>query len=254
MVKFTEEVRALFGQYKENMRVIRNDSTLSIFTNILKNPSSQVKEVPLKSVKIGKFYVIQYNYNGNKLWCPILTIPPVPNKNESGVLERQIKIKNIKKILYAVNFDYLPLRYKAGLIDAIIQNNIDRYEKNQDKIASGSDVTQEFNFKITWIYDFLKRNGNKNYAITAYDIMKIEKIFEISSTLLQRFIFLDTYYINNRLMYETLEKVGNEKLRIEFSNKIKMYEEILKIYESDVEQFYKSLRSFEKNLKLIDEL
>lgn len=253
-MKFTEEVRALFGQYKKNIRVIRDDSTLSIFTNILKNPSKQVRGVPLKNIQIGKFYIIQYNYNGNKLWCPILTIPPLPNKNEKGVLERQLKILNIKKILYAINFDYLPLRYKAYLIDTIIKSNIDRYEKNEDKIAQGDNVSLEFNFKIPWIYEFLKKNGNKNYAITAYDIMKIEKVFEISSTILQRFIFVDTYYINKRLMYDTLNNINNEKMRIEFSSKIKMYEEILKMYETDVEQFYKSLRGFERNLKLVDEL
>ena len=33
-----------------------------------------------------------------------------------------------KKIIYAVNFDYLPLRYKIALIDIIVQNNIDRYD------------------------------------------------------------------------------------------------------------------------------
>ena len=74
------------------------------------------------------------------------------------------------------------------------------------------------------LYNFLKKNGDKNYAITAYDISKIEKIHEISSTILHRFIFLDTYYINNRLMYDTLDSIGNEKLRLDFSNKIQTYE------------------------------
>lgn len=251
---FTEEVRALFGQYNQNIKKIRDDSTLELFTYILKNPNNQVRGTNIGEVQIGKFYIIRYNFNGNKLWCPILTIPPVPNKNELGILERQLKIINNKSILYAVNFDYLPIRYKAALIDAIINNNLDRYEKNSDKIFNGDNVKYEFNFKVEWIYTFLKKNGNKNYAITAYDISKIDKVFEISSTILQRFIFLDTYYINNKLMYETLNNINNESLKSDFSKKIKMYEEILKMYEKDVEAFYISLRSFEKNLKLIDEL
>jgi hypothetical protein len=100
----------------------------------------------------------------------------------------------------------------------------------------------------------LKRNGNKNYAITAYDVTKIENVFEISSTILHRFVFLDTYYINKRLMYDTLDMIQNEIIKGDFSNKIKMFEEILKMYETDIEEFYKSLRSFEKNLKLIENL
>jgi len=253
-MNFTEEVRALFGQYNNNIKKIRDDSTLMLFTYILKTPNVQVRATNLKNVQIGKFYIIRYNYNGNKLWCPILTIPPVPNKNENGVLERQLKIVNNKNVIYAINFDYLPIRYKTALIENIVDNNLDRYEKNMDKIADGQNVKSEFNFNVKWIYNFLKTNGQKNYAITAYDISKIDKIFEISSTILSRFVFLDTYYINNRLMYETLNSLDNQILIEDFTNKIKMYEEILKLYESDVEQFYKSLRNFEKNLKLIEGL
>jgi len=252
-MNFTEEVKQLFTLYNQNMRIIRNESTLELFGYILRTPSKQVRATILSKVQIGKFYIIKYNYNGNKLWCPILTIPPLVNKNEMGVLESQLKIVNVKKILYAINFDYLPIRYKIALIESIITNNIDRYEKNSNKISAGDTVKDEFNFNVNWIYNFLKRD-DKNYAITAYDITKIEHVYEISSTILQRFVFLDTYYINNRLMYETLNLIQDEKLRGDFSNKIKIYEEILKIYEKDVEAFYKSLRTFEKNLKLVESL
>ena len=252
-MEFTDKVKALFGQYNQNIKVIRDESTLELFNYILRKPNKQVRNTSVKKIQIGKFYIIKYNYNGNKLWCPILTIPPVPNKNEKGILEKQLKVVGIKSILYAINFDYLPIRYKVSLIESIITNNIDRYEKNENKISDGGIVKEEFNFNVTWIYNFLK-NSNKIYSITAYDISKIDLVFEVSSTILHRFIFLDTYYINQRLMYDTLNSIQNEKLRGDFSNKIKIYEEILGIYEKDVEAFYKSLRSFEKNLKLIDNL
>ena len=174
---FTEEVRSLFGQYNNNIKKIKDDSTLMLFTYILRDPNNQVRATNLKSVQIGKFYIIRYNYNGNRLWCPILTIPPLPNKNEIGVLERQLKIINNKSVMYAINFDYLPLQYKISLIDTIIDNNLDRYEKNCNMIALDQPVKNEFNFKLSWIYNFLKANGQKNYAITAYDISKIDKIF-----------------------------------------------------------------------------
>ena len=251
-MNFTEEIRALYGEYEKNIKVIRDESTLELFTYILKKPNKQVRATSVSNMQIGKFYIIKYNYNGNKIWCPILTIPPVPTKNENGILERQLKISGQKKIIYAVNFDYLPLRYKIALIDSLIDNNIDRYEKNSDKITIGGVVKEEFNFNVKWIYNFLKNANNKIYSITAYDISKIVGGYEISSTILNRFVFLDTYYINNRMMYDTLNNITNEKLKSEFSNKIKLYEDIMKMYETDVEQFYKSLRGFEKNLKLID--
>lgn len=251
---FTEEVTALYGQYNNDISLIRNESTVEIFSYILRKPSNQVRVSSVREMKIGKFYLINYNFNGNRLWCPIITIPPVPTKNEKGILEKQLKISNNKNILYAVNFDYLPILYKTLLIDTIVRNNISRYDKNSDKISSGGNVKEEFNFRVNWIYNFLKANQNKIYAITAYDISKIEKVFEISSTILPRFVFVDTYYINNRLMYDTLSTIQSEDLRSEFSYKIKMYEEILKMYYNDVESFYKALKGFEKSLKLVDNL
>lgn len=253
-MKFTDEIVALFGQYKQNIKIIRNDSTLEIFGYILRNPNKQVAQTLVSKIQIGKFYIIQYNYNGNKIWCPILTIPPVPNKNEKGILERQLKIFENKQILYAINFDYLSIKYKAILIENILKNNFQRYESNSDKISQGDSVNQEINFKVNWIYQFLKNNGEKQFAVTGFNVDKILKVFEISSTILHRFVFVDTYYINRRMMLETLENIQNEKLKEEFFQKIKTFDDILKLYESDVETFYKSLRSFEKNLKLVDEL
>lgn len=252
---FEEEIRALYGQYDRNLNKLMEDSTLELFTFILKKPySNQVRITSVKNMQIGKFYIIRYNYNGNKLWCPILTIPPVPNKNESGFLQMQLKLINNKNVLYAINFDYLPIKYKISLIDIILRANVDKYEKNKDIIDSGKNANVEYPYKINFIYTFLKTNGNKNYCITAYDIAKIDKVFDISSTILDRFTFLNTYYINKRLMYETLNNVQNQKVKEEFSDKLKIYEEILKLYETDIEAFYKSLRNFEKNLKLIEEL
>ncbi len=249
-MKFSEEVRALFGQYRQDIKVIRNESTVELFTYILKKPNNQVRASNVRLMTIGRFYIIQYDYNGNKIWCPILTIPALPTKNEKGYVEGQLKVFETKKILYAVNFDYLPLKYKIFLIENIISNNQNAYDKNQDKIANDGKVKEEFSFKVNWVYSFLKKNANKNYAVTAFDITKILKVFEVSSTILHRFVFLDTYYINKRMMLDTLQNIQNEKLKAEFSDKVKIYEEILKLYETDVEEFYKALRNFEKNLKL----
>jgi hypothetical protein len=252
---FEQEVSALYVQYGRDIKKLREESTLDMFTYILRKPySNQIRITNIKKMQVGKFYIIRYNFNGNKLWCPILTIPPVPNKNENGILEKQLKLINNKNILFAINFDYLPIKYKTALIDVILKANADRYDKNKIFIESGKNTNVELPYKLNWIYTFLKTNGRKNYCITAYDITKIDKIFDISSTILHRFVFLDTYYINKRIMYETLKKLQDREIRDDFTKKIKIYEEILKLYETDIEVFYKSLRNFEKNLKLIEEL
>lgn len=249
-MEFTEQVDELYNLYNRNIKKIRDESTLMIFNHIYKNPSPQVMPSNIKLMQIGKFYIIKYNYNGNKLWCPIITIPPIPN-NDDGFLQKQLKIVNNKNVLYAVNFDYLPIAYKTILIDTIIKNNQGNYDNNIEKNLVGGKVKEEFNFKVNWIYNFLQANGKKNYAITAYDLLKIDKVYEISSTILDRFVFIDTYYINNRMMYDTLESISDQKLKNEFSDKIKIYEKILELYYTDIEQFYKVLRNYEKSLKLM---
>lgn len=249
-MNFTEQVEALYRSYSKNIKIIRDESTLMIFNHIYKNPSPQVMPSNIKLIQIGKFYIIRYNYNGNKLWCPIITIPPLQN-NDGGFLQKQLKIVNNKNVLYAVNFDYLPIAYKTILIDTIIKNNQGNYDKNVDKNVAGGKVNEEFNFKVNWIYNFLQANGKKNYAITAFDLLKIDKVYEISSTILDRFVFLDTYYINYRMMYDTLNSISDEKLKVEFSDKIKIYEKILELYYTDIEEFYKALKNYEKQLKLM---
>jgi hypothetical protein len=253
-MKFTEEVRALFGQYKSNIKLIRDETTKEFFTIILRKISSNqiIRTTPGK-IQIGKFYIIKYNFNGNKLWCPLLTIPPLPNKNEEGILERQLKLINSKKILYAVNFDYLPIKYKAKLIEFLIKNNYKAYERNSDIISTGNKTKDEIKFNVDWIYLYLKKNENKNYAVTAYDIYKILEVYEVSSVL-ARFVFFDTYYVNKKLMLDVLNNITVESLRSEFNDKLKIYDEILKMYEEDIDAFTKSLRNFEKNLKLFENI
>ncbi len=110
-MSFSEEVRSLFGQYDQNIRVIRDESTLEIFSHILKSPSKQIRPVYLRSVKIGKFYVIKYNFNGNKLWCPILTVPPLINKNE-----------NVNLLLKIIKINMIKMRIKFQKVIMLIQN------------------------------------------------------------------------------------------------------------------------------------
>jgi len=235
-MKFSEEVRALMGQYNENLRLLKDDSTTQIFQTAFKNPTWQIRPTNKNKLRKGCFYIIRYNYNGNKIWCPILTL--------------EYKVKNNKNILYAINFDYLPYKYKIIFVDKMFSLNKSIVDKNVDI----EDVTQEKNLDldIESVYRFLQSNGRKEYSLTAFDVLKIEKIYAISTSIIDRFIFLDTRYINKRMMLDTLEALDDEKNKLEMQKKIDKYEEILELYEKDIELFYRALRNFEANLKLFD--
>ena len=234
---FSEEVRALIGQYNDNIKVLKDESTIEIFTTAFKKPTWQIRGTNINKLRKGCFYIIKYNYNGNKIWCPILTL--------------EYKIKNNKNILYSINFDYLPYKYKILFISRLFKFNGSIVSKNQDI----QNVLEENSLDLVMevVYNWLQSNGKKEYSLTAFDVLKIEQVYAVSTTLLHRFIFLDTKYINRGMMLDTLERLDEQENKLEMQKKIDKYEEILKLYEDNIELFYKSLRNFEANLKLFDE-
>ncbi len=236
-MKFSEKVQALIGQYNDNIKLLKDESTIEIFSTAFRNPTWQIKPTIIKNIRKGCFYIIKYNYNGNKIWCPILTL--------------EYKVKDNKNILYSINFDYLPYKYKISFVDSIIKTNKDRVNKNRDI----NNVLEEFTLDLGFenVYRWLKTNGRKEYSLTAFDVLKIENVYAISTSILDRFIFLDTRYINRRMMLDVFEKLDIEKYRLEMETKIVKYEEILELYNEDVELYYKALKNFESNLKLFDE-
>ena len=54
---FIEEVSALFGQYNNNIKAIRDDSTEELFDYIFKSPNNQVRGTNTRSIQIGRFYI-----------------------------------------------------------------------------------------------------------------------------------------------------------------------------------------------------
>lgn len=236
-MNFLEEANSLLKQYSNNIRIITDESTKMIFSDVFKNSWWQIKSINIKKLRKGCFYIIKYNYNGNKIWCPILTL--------------DFKIKENKNILYCINFDYLPYKYKIPFVNMLFKTNEKTIEKNRDieNVLLENSIKLSFEF----VYNWLKTNGNKSYSLTAFDVLKIEKIHVVSTTLIDRFIFLDTKYINKRMMLDTLEKIDDKTKKEEMKLIIEKYEKLLELYESDIELYYRSLRSFESNLKLYED-
>lgn len=234
---FDEEVRALIGQYNGDVEELKNSSTIDIFTKALKNPTWQVQPTNISNMRKGCFYIIRYDYNGNKIWCPIFTL--------------DFKIKENKNILFCINFDYLPYEYKISFVAALFKTNSAKISKNRD--IQNAVQENSINMTLEGVYRWLQSNGKKEFSMTAFDVLKIDKVYAISTSIMHRFIFLDTTYINRRMMLDTLEHQDLESNKIKMKEKIVKFDEILELYKSDIEKYYKALRSFESNLKLTEE-
>lgn len=241
----------LLGQYNDNMKRLVEESTEMIFNLVLKTPNLQIRRTPSNEIRVGKFYIIQYNYNGNKIWCPIL------------VIDDRYNAELQKRIIYAINFDYLPYRYKIVYLDKLFKMFSSIIDKNKLNNDNGNSVNEEIPLKINFesIYKTLQSNGGFNYAITAYDYTKIVgmdsgtgEIYGISTTILSRFIFIDTKIINKRVMMDLLKETDVEKEKIKLLNLLTAYEKTAVDYENDVKEYYEQLKLLEGHYKLYENI
>jgi hypothetical protein len=239
----------LIGQYNDNIKRLVEESTEMIFELVIKKPNFQVQRVKRNKIERGRFYLIKYNYNGNKLWCPIF------------VIDDRYSPELKKRIIYAINLNYLPFRYKIVYFDKLLKMFSDVIEKNIKNNDNNGSVNEEFSLKVDFesIYNSLKNNGGFNYAITAYDYMKIDGmdkddglIFGISTTILSRFIFVDTKIINKNLMMDYMKDSERENEKAILNEILEAYEKTLLEYEDDVKEYYQRLRLIENHYKFYD--
>lgn len=245
---FSSYCQKLIGEYNGNMKRLVTESTNLIFS-LIKNPNLEVKRSIKGGIYVGKFYLIRYNYNGNKLWCPVF------------VIDDRYNAEIQKRIIYAINFDYLPFRYKIVYLDKLFnmfQSIIIKNIKNND---NDNDVNKEIPLKVNFesIYRSLKNNGDFNFCITGFDYSKIvgvdkgePEIYGISINIVPRFIFLNTKQVNKNIMIKALKNTDIEKEKEKLSIILELYEKTVQDFDNDVKEYYQKLRLIENHYKLYD--
>lgn len=233
---FEYYVRALRGQFDNDLSKLIMESDKEIFL-MRKNPTTSFMIVPHNKLQIGKFYLINYNYNGNKLYCPILTIDY--RVSEKG-----------KHVLYALNLDYLPFDYKLLYFNELHNSAKDIFDNNSNSSDFMAEQPLPINFEM--IYKTLESNGGYNYAISAFDVTKIVELFGVSTKLMYLIIHIHMRPVNISLMKEMMNKYENgteEKNKL--NDLVNKLEEMSQTYDDDVQLYYKKLRNLESNYKLL---
>lgn len=230
---FSYYIDALRGQFGD-MTSLVDACTKELFTMRSKQ-SQQFKRIPLNKIQIGRFYLINYNFNGSKLFCPIMSI--------------DYRVSNNKHILYAINLDYLPFDYKKIFFNKMSNNFEQMFSGNADT----EDVLNEDSLPINFegIYNALKDNGNFHYAISAFDILKIEECTMVSTNLLYILIHCHARKVNIALMKENMKNYENDKfIEDKLKYTIKELEDMEESFDTDVIGYYKKLKQLENNYKL----
>ena len=235
--KFEYYVRALRGKFGNDLPSLIHESNKEIFL-MRKNPTSWFTGCPLNDIKVGKFYLINYNFNGNKLYCPIFAIDYRVTDNN-------------KHVIYAVNLDYLPFDYKMIYFNklSIVYSQI--FDKNNE--SNGVMEETPLPVKFETVYKTLEKNGGYHYSISAFDITKINECFVVSTSLMYLLIHVHMRPVNIALMKQLMEEYqeGSET-KEKLKNLLNNLDESVKTYEEDVQSYYKKLRNIENNYKLFE--
>ena len=270
MTTFKDDCYALFGEYNNNWKNCIYDSTDIIF-NLIKNNNHEVMFTKPNKLMSGKFYLIKYEYIKDKyftekylenktvpslkIWCPIYVLG---FKESDKVVQRFDK--NKKMIMYAINLDYLPFRYRILFFNLLFNTNFDRIEKNKDLHLMGENVLTEYTIKISSLsaYNLLKNNGGYEYSLTAYDPDKIDKfiygnpeLYSISTTIAQRLMFIDCKLINKKNIIETLKESQIESEREKIKSVLISLDKLLTDLESNEKTLYKKLRQLENYFEIV---
>ena len=234
---FDYYVKALRAEYGNQLGLLIQACNKDIFS-LRRKPTPWFMKVAHNKLQVGKFYMINYNFNKNQLYCPIFTIDY--RVKESG-----------KHVMYAINLDYLPFDYKVLYFN---QMNV-VFQQIFDFNVDAPDFLQERPLPLNFeqVYKTLQTNGGYNYAISAFDITKITELYGVSTNLMPTIIHVHMREINIALMKELMEKYekGTEE-RERLEKLVKELSEMHETYEGDIQEYYKKLRNLEANYKLFE--
>ena len=230
------------SMYGGNLHNVSDKFSNDIFENIRKPNQTEIMEINPKLImkKLMRFYILRYNYNKNMIWCPILAL--------------EIKTISNKNIVYALNFDYLPPKFKIILFSKLFSEsgkmkdvfNINNNMKN---------VSDELPLPLTGelLYKLLKNNGGMNYALTAYDVSKIKNLFAISCKILPKFCVIDCKKVNAIDMKKIWMDLTDTDMKTKMEGILKDYSKLIEEYQEDSIEYHKKLKNFESHLKLIND-
>jgi len=231
-------VMALRGQFGGDLGKLIFECNKEIFW-ARKKQTPWFQSIPLDKIQTGRFYLINYYYNGNKVFCPIFSI------------DYRVSEHN-KHNLFAINLDYLPFDYKTAYFNKLYNLGQDIFEFNQDAPNVMSEKKLPVNFEI--IYKSLENNGGMNFAITAFDINKILECYVVSTNLMYLITNVHMRPVNVALMKE-LSQQYDEGLepKIRLDKLLEEMDNMTETFDTDVKDYYKKLRQLENNYKLFDD-
>lgn len=233
---FEYYVKALRGKFNNNINDLVFECNKAVFS-LRKTPNDKFKPILLNKLQIGRFYLINYDFNGSCLYCPVMSI--------------DYRVKNNKHIMYVLNLDYLPFEYKIIYFNKLFNIYKALFDDNVDEMDVMNESTLNLNFE--GVYNTLAGNGGFNYAISALDVTKIKECFIVSTDYLYMLIHLHMKPVNTALLKAKMAQYDKgSEIREHIEKLINEMEDAKLSFDNDVKDFYKKLRAIENNYKLFE--
>lgn len=201
---------------KRNLSDVFKENSL-FFYKKYQQSDQWVRFTPLREISFGGFYFFFYKDESNWMqYSPVFTV--------------EFKKFENKIIILALNFNFIPLEYRAGIFDPFISEN--DIEKNRDLVVD-----------YKGIYTQLLTIGYE-YSLVEYNLSQMVSAFSIDNQLLPRFLisgFPSNKYDPEKLYKIWLEKIKTKKLRDQEIKKLK------------IDELYKSAQTKREELELLEE-
>ena len=132
------------------------------FYNKYRKSDSEVRAVPLSRIQAGRFYFFHYLDDSNWIkWSPVFVISIK-------------KFKNLQ-IIFAINFNFLPLEVRPSIFDNVM-------------LESNFDKDLPLKVKFDEVYKRLRKYGFE-YCIQEYNLAQVKLCHKISMEVVPRFLY-----------------------------------------------------------------
>lgn len=166
-----------------------------------KKSSDNILATRIEDIKIGRFYFFHYLDDSNWMkYSPVFTV--------------DYKQLDKKLILYALNFNFIPLEIRSTIFD---------------KYITEQDIENNRTLKVDFmgIYDILLKYGFE-YAIVEYNLSQIKIAHSINMEILPKFLY--SGHPVNKYDPVKLYSIWKKKL----DNRKKRHDELMKLIISDM--------------------
>jgi len=166
---------------KKDIPQYYKDNTMKMY-NLYTNPDKTVTPINVNSITAGSFFFLTYFDESNWMkYSPVLFI-------DHKKFDNQL-------IGYAINFNFLPLEIRSGMLDKILNDLEDNSQL--------SSITFEN------AYTMLLKVGYE-YALVEYDMKRVQQAYQIDFSILPNFLY--SSYPKNKYDPDKLYSIWLKKL------------------------------------------